>query len=518
MRIQNSIKNIFFGLSGQIISSILGFLFRSIFIFTLGAELLGMNELFSSILIMLSLANLGFDTAMIYSLYRPLAENDTYRIQALMNLYKNAYRIIGIVVLLIGLSLFPFLPFLINGKTTINNINIIYILFLLNSVFSYFFVYKQSIIVADQRNHIISKIHTVFIVISNLLQIVLLLIFKSYILVLLTQIVFRVLENIYISYKVNHLYPYIANENRSKLSKVEKNEFFKNLYAFMLYKISGVVITGTDNIVISKFIGIYWVGVYSNYFLIFSTLNSFLSYIFYSIKASIGNVNATENQEKQYFIFRVLNFSNFWVYGFCSICLWNLFNPFIDLWLGKDYLLNGVVVLGIILNFYTSGMQNASTTFRETTGLFKKGKYRPIYAAIINIVFSIILTIKFGMVGVFLGTIISRLFTYFWFDPFILYKYVFNVSIKKYFMRYGFFTLIVLVCGFITYEIGNLFQFKGILNLLVRGFVCLIIPNIIFYLFFKGTEELKYLKTIIFLYVKNVYPNIKNFRRAHHDI
>lgn len=308
MRIQNSLKNILFGLSGQIISIGMGFVVRTVFIFTLGIEYLGVDGLFTSILLMFSLANLGFDTAIIYSLYRPLAEKDIYKIQALMNLYQKAYRLIGVVVLLIGLSLLPFLDHLVNADTTIKDINIIYLLFLISSVSSYYFVYKQSIIIADQSNYIISKIHTLFIIISNALQIVLLIIISDYIVVLVAQLTLKVIENVYIANKANKLYPFLKEKNNAKLSKTDRREFFENLYSLLLYKISGVVINATDNIVISKFIGVIWVGVYSNYLLILNTLNTLLGYLFYSITASVGNLNVKENADKKYFIFRVINF------------------------------------------------------------------------------------------------------------------------------------------------------------------------------------------------------------------
>ena len=229
MRVQNSVKNIIFGLSGQVISILMAIIVRTIFIYTLGIEYLGVDGLFTSLLMMLSLANLGFDTAMIYSLYKPLADENQQKIKALMDLYKRAYRVIGIVVLIIGLILLPFLPFLMNGGTDINHIEIIYLLFLINSVSSYFLVYKQSIIIADQRNHIISKIHTVFIIVSNLLQILILISLKSYILVLGSQILFRIIENIYIARKSNNLYPYLKENSEERLSTSERTLFYQEL-------------------------------------------------------------------------------------------------------------------------------------------------------------------------------------------------------------------------------------------------------------------------------------------------
>ncbi|MGE7120735.1 lipopolysaccharide biosynthesis protein [Peribacillus sp. NPDC046944] len=496
MRIKNSIMNMFFGLSGQLISVFMGFVVRTVFIYTLGIEYIGVEGLFSSILIMLSLANLGFDTAMIYSLYKPLANNDLQKIKALMNLYQRAYRIIGLVVFLLGIIIFPFIPYFINGEEFVDHINIIYLLFLVNSVSSYYFIYKQSIIIADQKNHIISKIHSVFIILSNLFQIIILLISNSYILTLAIQILFRIIENIYIAQKANKLYPYIKQNNKEKLNQTEKKEFYKNLYALFLYKISGVVTNGTDNILIAKYVGIIQVGVYSNYLLIISTLNTFLSHVFYSLNASVGNLVVKENVEKKYLIFRVINFSNFWIYGLCSVLIWNLINPFITIWLGEGYIFNKLIVFSILLNFLTTGMQNASTIYRETTGLFNKGKYRPIVAAILNIIVSVILVRIIGISGIFIGTVISRLCTYFWYDPFIIYKYIFKKPIKLYFIRYSIYLTLILVSILITDTLYINFHFNSFTNLFIRAITSLIIPNIIFFIVFRKSEELLYLISI----------------------
>ncbi|WKG28837.1 lipopolysaccharide biosynthesis protein [Priestia aryabhattai] len=511
MRIQNSIKNMVFGLSGQIISMAIGIIVRTVFIYTLGVEYLGVEGLFTSILLMLSLANLGFDTAIIYSLYKPLAENDVCKIQALMNLYRNAYRIIGVIVLIIGLSLFPFLPYLMNGETNINNIDLIYLLFLIQSVSSYYFAYKHSVIIADQRNHVISKIHSVFIIVSNFTQIILLLTVSNYILILTIQIGFRIFENIYIRNKADELYPYLKTRNNASLTSKDKKQFYENLYSLFLYRISGVVINGTDNIIISTFVGIAWVGIYSNYLLIITTITTFLGYFFYSVTASVGNLNVNESKEKKHFIFRVINFTNFWLYGFCTVCLWNLVNPFISLWLGEQYLLNKFIVFTILLNFYTTGMQNASTTFRETTGLFKKGKYRPVIAALINICVSIILTQLMGISGVFLGTVISRLCTFFWYDPYIIFKNVFHRPIKFYYLKYIFFIMLVIgSCIISNFIISYMHVNNSLINLVIGGIVCLIVPNFLFFLIFRKSHEFIYLWNIVKLLTNNVSTTLFN--------
>lgn len=497
MRIQNTFKNIVFGLSGQIISIILGFIVRTVFIKTLGAEYLGINGLFSNILLIFSLANLGFDTAIIYSLYTPLAENDKYKIQALMNLYQKAYKVIGVVVLLIGLTLLPFISNFTNNNNSINHINLIYLIFLLNSVASYYFVYKHSIIIADQKNHIISKVHTLFIFLSNIIQIIFLVFMRNYIAVLGIQIIFGITENIYISKRANQLYPFIKGKNNARLSKDEKKTFYENLYSLLLYKISGVVINGTDNIIMSVYVGIHSVGIYSNYLLVFSTLTTVLSYIFYSVTASVGNLVVKEDSEKKYLIFKVLNLTSLWIYSYCAVVLWILINPFISLWLGREFVFNQFVVLAIILNFVTTGFQNTCTTFRETTGLFKKGKYRPIVAAIINLVASILLTKEIGIAGLFWGTIISRVLTYFWYDPFVIYKYIFEKPVISYFVQYATFTLIIFFSVLITDILSNLVKTEYIGNIILHLIFSSVILNLIIFLLYRKSAEMDYLFCIV---------------------
>jgi O-antigen/teichoic acid export membrane protein len=509
MRIKNSLKNIFFGLTGQIISSLMGFLFRTVFVYKLGVEYLGIDGLFTSILLMLSLANLGFDTAMIYNLYKPLAQKDISKIQKLMKLYKQAYRLIGLIVLVIGLLIIPFLPSLINGGTKIDNLNVIYLLFLINSVSSYYFVYYHSIIIADQRTFIISKIHSVFIIISQLSQIIILIFFPVYILTLTLQIAFRIIENIYIANKAKILYPYIKEGENKKLSKTERNTFFKSLYSLLLYKISGVVINGTDNIIIAKFLGLKWVGMYSNYLLIILTIETLLSYLFNSLKASIGNLYISETKEKQYFIFKVLHFMNFWAYGLVTVILWNTLNPFIHLWLGTEYVFNQIIVFAILLNFFTSGMQNACTTYRETTGLFIKGKYNPIVATLVNLTVSLFLVKSIGFAGVLLGTVISRVVTYFWFDPFSLFKYIFKEPVKRYFIRYISYLFTMLLATWFANILSSSFMLENLyFNCFLIGICSFIVGNIIFLVFFHKTDEFKYLINVFLgIRIKKILSN-----------
>ncbi|MEG1254499.1 sugar translocase [Clostridium sp.] len=505
MRIQNSIKNIIFGLGGQLASTILAFITRTVFIYVLGAEYLGIDGLFTNVLSLLSLANLGFDSAIIFSLYKPLSDKNNVEIKGYIGIYSVVYKFVGTFVFFIGILLIPFLPYIISGELNIKeNLTVIYIMFLLNSSISYFYIYKQSILIANQQNYIISKVHTLFMLLSNVLQIVVLLISKNYLLMLGIQLICRVLENIYISKCADKEFPFLKDKKiEGKLSKEKKRSLYKNVYSMLLYKISGTVINSTDNIIISYFVGIFYVGIYSNYLLIISTLRTLLSYIFSSLKASVGNLMVSKDNEKKEFIYYEIFFLSFWIYGFLSICLFILLNDFITIWIGEKYVLDTFTVLIIIVNFYTEGMQNVSTTYRDTTGLFSVGKYRPIIAAIINIIVSIILAPKLKISGILLGTIISRVLVYFWFDPYVIHKYVFKKRIMSYFIEYIKKVFIIVATGNITFLVTKTIIVESLfLRFFINCGICILVPNVIFLTIFYKNKYFKYLNNIFRTFIK----------------
>lgn len=502
MRTKNSIKNIIFGMVGQAISILLSFVSRTVFIYILGTNYLGVNGLFSNILSMLSLAELGVGSAIIYNMYKPLANKDEGKLKSLMQLYSRAYRIIGTIVAIIGISIVPFLDFIIKDKPNISNLTLIYLLFLLNSVTSYFFIYKSSIIIADQKNYIITIKQQVFNLIQVTLQIIVLLLTKSYILYLIIQIICNFMLNLSISKKADEIYPFLKEKNIEGLDKKSQKDILKHVTAMMSHKVGGVVVNGTDNILISSFVGVYWVGIYSNYILITGMINRFLSQIFSAITASVGNLNAKESKEKAYEVYEKLLFLNFWIYGFCSICLGVLVNPFITFWLGKQFLMTNTAVLVITINFYLMGMRQTTITFNSTLGLFWNDRFKPWIEAAINIIISIILLNKFGIIGVFLGTLISTVTTSVWVDPYILYKYGFNKSIALYFIRYIKYILVTAIGGIITQLCVIMINYNGFIGLLIKGIICLIIPNIIFCIFFFYDKQFKNIKIIISQIVK----------------
>lgn len=501
MRTKNSIKNIIFGIGSQVTSTLVAFITRTVFINFLGAEYLGVEGLFSNILSMLSLANLGMESAIIFSLYKPLEEKNESEIKGYMNIYKVVYRIVGIFILITGLMLIPYLPNIIKDGLDIHeNLIVIYMMFLLNSSISYLYIYKKSLLIANQQQYIISKIHTYFILISNILQIIMIITFRAYIPALLLQLVCRVLENIIISKEAEKKFLFLKDKNiKGNLTIKNKKKLWKNIYSMLLYKISGTVINSTDNIVISSFIGVAYVGIYSNYLLLISTIRTFISYIFSSLTASIGNLMVSKDENKKEFMFNQILFSSFWIYGFCAIAINTLVNDFINIWIGSGYLLDNFTVFIIVINFYTTGMQSAATMYRDTTGLFSVGKYRPIIAAIINLGVSIILAPKLKIAGVIIGTIISRLCVYFWFDPYIVYKNIFNKSSREYFFTYIKYTVIIFLLGISTEILSNMINIYNVyINFIIKALMCFVFPNIILIFIYSKNKH--------YIYIVNLLP------------
>lgn len=497
-RTQNSLKNISTGIMVQIISIIANFVVRYIFIKYLNEEYLGISGLFTNILSVLSLVDLGFGSALVYSMYKPLAEKNNKKLQAIMNLYRRVYIYIGILVGIIGLAIIPFMDYIITDKPNINNLILIYIMYLLNSVSSYFIAYKRSILSADQKEYISSHYRYIFIMIRSIVQISVLTIFKSFILYLFVQIICTILENVVISKKVDEIYPFLKEKNNEKLSKIELKKIKDDVKALIISKFGSVMVNSTDNIIISSFVGIRWVGLISNYDLIVGAIDMLLSQIINGLTGSIGNFMTEKNQEEKYNLYRQIDFLNFWLYGFCCISLTILLNPFIELWIGSDYLIKQSTINVLSINFFINGVISMIWMFRSTTGLFTKGKYRPVLSAVLNIVISIILGKYMGLIGVLLGTTISRILSNLCFDPYIIYKYAFGEKVKQFYISYMFRSILMIF----MYISLNVIKCKMFIDgVTILGFVLLLILsivliNFVLYITYKKSEEFKYILNI----------------------
>lgn len=501
-RTENSIINSTMSIITQVLTVLLNFGVKTVFIKMLNDEYLGVNGLFTNIITMLSLADLGIGIAIPYSLYKPLAEKNEHKINVLMNFYKKIYTIIGVVVLLIGLSLTPFLGFIIKDiPKNVPNLSLIYILFVIHSASSYFFVYKKFLIDSDQKGYITSRIIFTFSTLLSIVQIILLITTKNYVLFLLASIILVIVQNIYISNKANQLYPFIKNKTNDKLAKEDVVDIKKNVSSLFIYKVGTVIMNGTDNIIISKFIGLIIVGFYSNYVLIINSITNVLNQIFNAITSSIGNLVVTTDKKRSKEVYDNLNFANFWLYALFSICLMVLINPFIQIWIGRKYVMDFSIVFLLITNFYVLGMQSITNSFRNAYGLFWKAKYRPIIMVIINIILSVILVQLIGIEGVLLGTLISRLATTAWLDPYIVHKYGFEMSATNYYIEYFKYLVIFIIVAFVMSYLISLISITNILVWILTALITVILVNIIFTLLFFKTKEFNY----FFDKLKNIF-------------
>jgi len=496
-RTKNSIRNMVSSWGGQFLGIGFSFVSRTIFINILGAEYLGINGLFSNILSMLALAELGVGSAITYSLYKPLASKDENKIKALMGLYATAYRMIGCIVAVIGLALVPFLENIIKEKPDIPHLTIIYLMFLASSVVSYFFTYKNSLIIADQKQYVITIYSYGFSLVQNIAQIIILMLTRNFLWYLAIQIACGFLSNFFMAKKVDHVYPFLHEGAKVYLDKESKKSLFKNIGAIILHKIGTVIVFGTDNILISIFVGVYWVGLYSNYIMIMGIVNNFINSIFSSVTASVGQLNAKESSEKIYSVFNTAFFLNFWIYSFCAVSFWVLFNPFITMWIGSQYVMDKEIVLMIVVNFFVTGMRRTVLTYKETMGLFWQDRFKPLCESAINLIASVILVTKLGIIGVLLGTFISTMTTCFWVEPYILYKYGFQKNVRTHFGKYILYTVVAVVTALLTEMACSIFTTYTFFSIVGRAIFCLLIPNMMITMLFFRTKEFTHVYGIV---------------------
>ncbi|MDD4509917.1 MAG: hypothetical protein PHY23_03260 [Oscillospiraceae bacterium] len=496
-RVENSIKNLAVGSIGQVITIVLGFISRSLFLTLLSIDYLGASSLFSNILMLLSFAELGVGTAIVYSLYKPLAEKDDQQILALMNLYKKAYKIIGATVLIAGISLTPFLDFFVPDRKGIENLEWIFILYVINTASSYFFVYNRSLITADQKEYKLFKLDLAFKIISTVLPITGLYITKNYFVFLVIQIATSIVGNYLIQIKVRKEYPLVLCKDKPILDSAVKKAILKNVSALLIYKLAVVLTAGTDNILLSRFFGLTVVGLYSNYYLIINYANSIISQGIKSITASIGNVVATESNDKKYEVFNTMFFVNFWTNCFISICFLMLTSPFITVWLGGKYVMDIFILIPICLSAYQVGIQNVTSSFRDAEGLFWQGKLRPLAQAIANIGLSMLfIYLTKSVAAVFWGTVVSRLITTVWFDPYIVFKYSLHKPLSGYFVKRTIYNTFTVAVAGLCWLIGSILTLSPWPDLLLKMAICILIPNIAILIVFHRTKECKYLMEI----------------------
>ena len=497
-RTEYSILNILTGLGGYLLNTVLGFVCRMVFVQCLSADYLGVNGLFTNILSMLSLAELGVGSAIVYALYKPLAENDEEKIASLMKLYSTAYRVIGLLIFAVGLALMPFIDLIIQEQPAISeSIYLLYFINLFNTASSYFFSYRSSLLIAAQRNYLVSGINYAVTILQSAVQMVFLLVWRNYLGYLLIQTAGTFLYNVIVSAVAAKNFPFIRRRDVKPLPKNERKVLFANIRDLMIYKVSGLLVNSTDNILITFFDGLATTGIASNYTLLVNTLNSLLAQVFNGLTASIGNHNASETKEKQYEMFRFLNMMNFWAFGWAALGIVFCSSDLVKLCFGEEYVLDICIPIIMAINFYTVGMMNAVWTYKHTMGLFRYGRFMQVGTGILNIVFSVILGKLFGLFGILAATFLARLLTNLWYDPVALFRHGFEKSSSQYVRRYLWYLVILGIAAIGCYGACIFVSGPIWIQVILKIALCSLISNAVFYVAFYKTPEFQKLKEII---------------------
>ena len=508
-RTEYSILNMIAGIGGYVLNTIIGFICRMVFVQCLSADYLGVNGLFTNLLTMLSLAELGIGNAVIFALYKPLAEHDEEKIASLVNFYGKAYRVIGFVVAVVGLLMLPFLNMIIVEQPAIHeSIYLLYMINLFNTASTYFFSYRSSLIIAAQQNYIVGATNYLITIIQSIIQIVVLLTTRNYLFYLLIQTAGTFIFNVVVSKIAVVKFPFIKKKDIQPLEKEERKTLFANIRDLMVYKISGLLVNSTDNILITFFKGLKVTGLSSNYTLLVNTLNALLNQIFNGLTASVGNHNALEENESKYKMFSFLNMMNFWIFGWAALGIVFCSSDIVELCFGKDYILPIEIPIIMAVNFFTTGMMNAVWTYKHTMGLFHYGRFLQFLTGILNIIFSIVLGNMWGLFGVLAATFVARLFTSLWYDPYAVFVHGFGKSPIIYFKKYVKYLFIFFIAAaacrvsfaFIHGPLG--------VQVVLKIVVCSLVTNFVYFILLCRSEEFKKLRYIL----KNVKQIVMRFK------
>lgn len=508
-RTKQSIKNASFSLICQGVQLAFQLITRVFFIRIIGREYLGLNGLFTDLLTALQLVELGIGPAIAFSLYKPLAENDKEKVKTIMNLFKKAYRIIGIVVFTLGLVFLPFYPYLIKDIPNIGNLNLIYMLFVFNTSISYFYSYYRTLLISDQKKYIDISIQTGITLIYSIAQILTLYFTHNYIYYLLLQICGTVLINFIASRIALKEYPYLKEKDVQKLDETTSKEIKKNVLSMVFHKVGSIVRDSTDNLLISKFIGLAITGLYSNYSMITKALTNIVNQVFAAVVSSVGNLHVTKSAKSQRKVFYKINYINFWIATFCACCFGGLINSFIILIADESYLLGIFVTASISLKFYLDVMRKTPWMFCEAAGIYWQGKTKPIWEVIVNLIVSVILVKFIGMCGIFIGTIITILTVDLTIEPYLAFKYVLKDKTTKYYKKYAMYLIIAVITYALNFTICNSIGKGGIVWFIIKAIISVIIVNGMIVICTFKTKEFQYVKKVIKDYKNKILSKIK---------
>ena len=491
-RTKNAARNIVFGTALKLYQILVPFLLRTTMIYFMGIEYVGLNSLFVSVLQVLNLAELGVGSAMVFSMYQPVAEDDTVTICALMKLYRLYYRIVGAVIAVTGIVLTPFVPKLISGEVP-DGINI-YILYLLNlgaTVLSYWlFAYKNSIFQAYQRTDITSKVTLITNTFQYAVQFLVICIFRNYHLFVVALLMTQALTNIITALSADKIYPQYQPVGTLERTKVK--QINQRIRALFTAKLGYVIVSSVDTIVISAFLGLTVLAVYQNYYFILTSVIGFITIIFNSCTAGIGNSLIVETVEKNFSDLKKFTFIICGISNFCGCCFLCLYQPFMKVWVGEQYLLEYSAVVFFAIYFYTYEVNQLLNTYKDAAGIWHQDRFRPMITALVNLTLNLLSVNFWGIYGVLLSTIVSTLFIGMPWLLHNLFSFIFRKEMLKEFLsKLLMYTLVSVVSCIVTATVCSLINYDNLFTLMVRLLICMVIPNMIFFLIYRNSKEFR---------------------------
>ncbi len=496
-RIQKAEKNIIFGYISNFVILLVNFVQRTVFIYVLGKTLSGVNAVYTDVLSVLSLTELGIGTALNYSLYKPVAERNIEKIKSYMRFYKKAYLTIAGVIAVLGIAISPFLRYILKnpGNLTIEELTLYYYLFLFNTVISYFVTYKYSLANAEQKNYIQTNINTLTKMVTAAVQISVLLLFRNFFFYLLAQSVVELLQKVFVTAYLNRLYPYLSDKDVEPLVAQETQVVVTKTKALICHKVGDVARLQTDKIIISSFVNVDTSAVVDNYVYIITYVGNFVNIIFDSVIAGFGNVVATESRERQYLLFRVYRFFACWLFGFGAVGFYHLLTPLIGgIWLrDAGWTLPQITVTLLVMDFYFKGGRTVLLNFKIASGLFEQDKYLPLVQGAVNLVISVLLVLKIGVTGVYVGTLVSGILANL-IRTGIIYRVSFGKKAWAYFRDSIKYMTVILAVGAVITPIRHLLMSEvSVFSFAFMVIVITLLYNLVFLAVFHRTEEFAYL-------------------------
>ena len=494
-RTTNLIKNTVYGVAGKLANLLFAFLSRTVFIYYLGDTFLGINGLYTEVLSVLSFAELGFGSALLYAMYAPIARKDHEKIVQLLDFYKKAYRVIAVVIAVLGASLIPFLQYIVKGAQgiTLGQLRLYYVIFLFNTVVNYFVSYKYSYVNAQQQNYIVTTFDSIVNIVTVVVQVTVILLFRDFLVYLLAQSAVLLLSRIVAALYLNNRFPVLKEKPEQPLPREERDGIFREVKALAVHQFASAAVHSTDNIIISSMsgMGVVAVGLVSNYNLFINNVIAFVTVLLNNSAFGFGNLVAEGNTDHFHSTFREMSFLVFWIYGFCCIAFFVLIPPCITLWIGAEKLIDSMSLFLIVMNCFLLGHATLYNSARVAKGDFGKDKWISFIQAIVNLVVSIVTAKKMGLVGVYIGTIVSRLIVTVM-RPYATYRFLFGKSALEYYCQLILYGSVAILAGFVTYTLCSSFlQNVTIGNFVLAMVVVTVVPNLVFAVLFARSTEMK---------------------------